>query len=316
MFNLFGKKEKTVDPSLNPRNPAALFPLLGPGFEAMWGEFVRKQHKAVDAFSDYEHFKKDLLKEFPDVDFDRTIYEIETDHKPIVISAGEGIYLKALDLDKGFFIASEHFPEDAAYVEYREYVKIVSNLTSDENKFSNKMRDYISWEIKPLVEEASEDLIGINMCESTIPINTMMLVKYHRFLAAEMVGSDYSTIDDDAEKWEKIGSAPLFKTPRQNNPIIPIGIQYLDALVLDWLCFVSMARPTIDTYKIINYKRDDGMTVKESLKMAYGEGALTIAIKTIKDLNCSAFRSFARQGLKLEEGKNRDDVINALKYFG
>lgn len=315
MFNLFGKKEKSVDPSLNPKNPAALFPLLGPGFADMWGEFVREQHKAVDAFNEYAIFKKDLSKEFPNIDYNRKIYEIETENKPIVLSSGEGMYLKALDLDEGVFIASEHSPEDAVYLEYKQYVQIVSELTEDENRYSNKMRDYISGEIKPLVEEASEEYIGINVCESTIPVNTIQLVNYHRFLAAEMQGNDFSGLDVYEEKWKRIGSAPLFKSYGMKNPIIPIGIQYLDALVLDWLCYASMAIPTTDTYKIINYKNEDGISVKDSLIMAYGNGVYTLLIKTLTDLNCSAFRAFARQGLKLESAKNRDDVMNALKYF-
>lgn len=315
MFNLFRKKEKPVDPSLNPRNPAALFPLLGPGFEDMWGEFVREQHKAVDAFDDYTIFKNNLQKEFPDIDFNRKIYEIETENKPIVLSSGEGMYLKALDMDSGFYIASEYYPEDAVYIDYKEYVQIVSKLTTDENQFSNKMRDYISCEIKPLVEEASEDYIGINVCESTIPVNCTQLVNYHRFLAAEMQGNDLSGLEVYEEKWKRIGSAPLFKSLGQKNPIIPIGIQYLDALILDWLCYASMAIPTTDTYKIINYKNEDGVSVKDSLIMAYGNGAYTLLIKTLTDLNCSAFRAFARQGLKLEEAKNRDDVEKALQYF-
>lgn len=312
MFNIFGKKEKPVDPSLNPRNPAALFPLLGAGFEAMWGEFVREQHKAVDAFGDYVRFKDDLLKEYPNIDFNRAIHEIQTDHKPVVISAGEGMYLKALDLNKGFNIASEHYPEDVSYVDYTEYVNIVGNLTADEKVFSYKMKDYILREIRPLVEEAYEDFYGYNGCETNVPLNTPALVEYHRFLAADMTGNNY--IGDKGEEWKRIWKAPLFRS-FGTITVVPVGIQYLDAFILDWLCFASMAMPTSDTYKLISYKNDDGVSVKDSLIMAYGKGAYSLLIKTLTDFNCSAFRSFARQGLKLEEAKNRDDVLKAMHYL-
>ena len=63
----FFSKEKRLDPSLNPRNPAALFSLVGLGM--MWNEIAEAENKAVDTFNHYVAFKESLNKKYPRINY-------------------------------------------------------------------------------------------------------------------------------------------------------------------------------------------------------------------------------------------------------
>ena len=319
MFNLFGKKE-IIDESLNPLNPAALFSLVG--LDQMWNELVRGEHRAIKEYKKYQNYKESLLKEYKSIDFNRIIKHEDSDCSYFSdITVGETMYLRAFENLDGLYIAKQDNYDEVEYLSFEDLRIIIRKMTYDEKQFSSSLISYIDNNIRPMVEDTLEDLYGYSSCKTIIPINTKEVVKYHKFLAADMGVSDTSDIDSyeiSKKGWDNIKNAPLFRFFKyeEKNPIIPINLNYIDVFVLDWLCYSTMVIPTIDTYKLLHYKNEEAkMTTKQAIINTYGENASILIEKTLTDLSCSAFRSFIRQGSELQEAKNRDDVLKYIERF-
>ena len=318
-MGLFSKKN-TIDTSLDPRNPAALFSLVG--LDMMWNEIARAENKAVDTYKQYIEFKKSLKQKYPRINFERAL-EIKNTYGdpidfPFKATSGIVMYLKAIDAHDTFLVTEQDNEEDDYNIlSYEEYRAAIRGLNKEESQYSDSMREYIDNNIRVMVEEAAEDIMGINPCHSPIPINTQPLVDYHKFIANDIGIETSSFSNENKERWKSIGNAPLFRFDYSLDryPLIPISIDYLDAFILDWLCYATMYIPTTDTRKVLYYKRENGESVKEGIISTYGDNAFKLINTTLEDLNCSAFRSFVRQELKLEEAKDRDQVLKYMEQF-
>ena len=302
MFGLFRKqKRRTVDFSnsaeSNMVNPTDFFANTGSVGKQLWQYMIDGQNEAVDIFENYTAFITDLKKRYEKKDFNRVI---SADFlAPLTPSAGEIMYLLLLDLDESVFITTWSNPNQIVRLSDEEaYYGILDLLTSDERAFVSELDAYLQDSIIDRVNETSQLMYGIDMCKTALPINSMELVKYHKYLAINDLYSD----DNPYRKWNRISRAPLFpfKISDKDNPIVLSSLEHTDAPILDYICFATMAAPTRDLDKLLQVAGDDGVTVLQTMIKTFGTGVDKFIYKSITELNCDAFRSYARMDLKIE----------------
>lgn len=294
MFNLFKRKHPKNDLT----NPTNLFKSMGPTMFKFWNNFIEGEHYAVELYEHYTQFKNKLNSTYRYIDFDRPVYTVHGNDFSIDLKSGECMYLKLLDLDTDCYLADYDDPSLFVLLTVDDYKKAVLHLSIDETGYCNFLKEYIDKTIYSLVADVSKKRYGFNIFKHTLPYNSLECTNYHRYLAEE----NYFDSDSKLKKWNRISNSPISSyRNNQSNPIIPISIQYIDVMIVDLLCYATIALPTLDLERVLYYVDDEsGKSVINSLIARYGEGIDIFIDRIITEMNCAPFHNYVRSGLKLK----------------
>ena len=86
---------------------------------------------------------------------------------------------------------------------------------------------------------------------------------------------------------------------RQDNPIIPSQINIMNAYILDCLCYINIALPTLNLLRVLQY-RDEKDSVKGSLENHFGIGVVSYMERFIANYSCAEFRKWVSMGLMVK----------------
>ena len=297
LFDFFRAKKtgdlgkRTVKNTSNDlRNPSNFFAYLGSSMNELWQNIVNGENEAVDIFSEYKRFDNSLSRQYSDINFRRQIEDF---------TVGELMYLYCLDFDKDIYISKSYDLTDVVLLNHNKYEELILKLTNNERTYITELKCYIDKNIKRLCSSVSIRRLGVDFVKTTLPVNTLECVKYHQFLADADMNGTYNY----GEKWNRISNAPIIgyfgEITKQDNPLVLISIEHIDALVLDYICYATITLPTLDMDKVMAYKNPNTnknviMTIDETL----GDGASVFADRAITDMNSAAFRQLVRIGMK------------------
>ena len=299
-MGIFRKNRQRVNNTSNMadfKNPTAFFANTGSTWLALWQEMINGQNESVDIFRNYQSFLANLKKRYENIDFNRVITEDFLN--PLVPTSGELMYLLLLDveLDTDIFISTYDNPNNSVHLGGTEASFGIKNLLSEnEINFVKELGSYLQQRITSRANATSREIYGIERFKSSLPYNTLELVNYHKYLERDELYLDVNP----NRKWNRIKNAPLSASSFQisaNNPIILSSLEYTDVPVLDYICYATMTIPTKNFDIVFSV---DGGSVIQSLINKYGIGADKFVEKSITELNCLAFRNYARIGYKIE----------------
>lgn len=300
-MGLFNKKKKSIDLSnitdYSSLNPNVLFGAIGDVGRELWEVLKEGQNNSVDYYSSYKRFKQDLDAKYP-IDYSRRIVVPNETITSLRLTVGKCLYLLLAGINTDVYVSIDDDSEPVLLDEDTIFCEFTSALKENEIHYYQALRKYLSSNIVSIVNDTSNLLYGIDFCEGELPINTKECVEYHRFIELE----EYNQPNNPNRKWTRVKSAPLFTkcySINKANPVLLTSLEFLDVLVLDYICFATIAAPTRDLDKVLNvpYK---GTTVKKMIEQKFGAGVNQYIENVICDLNCLPFRSFARMGLKIE----------------
>ncbi len=272
------------------RNPSIFFAHLGSTMNELWQNIVEGENEAVDIFHEYKQFCNSLLRQYSNINFQRQIGNV---------TIGELMYLYCLDLKKDIYISKSYDLTDVVLLSRYEYKELFLKLSDCERTYITELKNYIDKNIKRLCSSVSIRRFDVDFVKTTLPVNTLECVKYHQFLADVDMNGTYN----QGEKWNRISNAPVIgyfeEITKQDNPLILISIEHIDALVLDYICYATITLPTLDMDKVLAYRNPNTnknvlITIDETL----GEGASVFADRAITDMNSAAFRQWVRIGMK------------------
>ncbi len=272
------------------RNPSNFFAYLGSSMNELWQNIVEGENEAVDIFCEYKRFGNSLLRQYSNIDFRRQIEDF---------TIGELMYLYCLEFDKDIYISKSYDLTDVVLLSHHKYEELILKLTDNERTYITEFKNYIDNNIKRLCSSVSIKRFDVDFVKTTLPVNTLECVKYHQFLADADMNGTYNYGD----KWNRISNAPIIgyfgEITKQDNPLILISIEHIDALVLDYICYATITLPTLDMDRVLAYRNPNTnknviMTIDETL----GDGASVFADRAITDMNSAAFRQWVRIGMK------------------
>lgn len=257
----------------------------------LWQNIVEGENEAADIFCEYKQFANSLSKQYSNIDFRRQIEDF---------TIGELMYLYCLDFDKDIYMSKSHDLTDIVLLSRHKYEELILKLTDSERIYITELKNYIDKNIKRLCSSVSIERFGVDFVKTTLPVNTLECVKYHKFLADADMNGAYN----HGDKWNRISNAPIIggyfgEITKQDDPLILISIEHIDALVLDYICYATITLPTLDMDKVMAYRNPNTnknviMTIDETL----GDGASVFADRAITDMNSAAFRQWVRIGIK------------------
>ena len=283
-------KRMTKNNSNDLRNPSNFFAYLGSTMNELWQNIVEGENEAVDIFHEYKQFCNSLLRRYSNIDFHRQIENL---------TIGELMYLYCLDLKEDIYISKSYDLTDVILLSHYKCKELFLKLSDCERTYITELKNYIDKNIKRLCSSVSISRFDVDFVKTTLPINTLECVKYHQFLADVDMNGTYN----HGDKWNRISNAPIIgyfgEITKQDNPLILISIEHIDALVLDYICYATITLPTLDIDKVLAYinpntNKNALITIEETL----GEEASVFADRAITDMNSAAFRQWVRIGIK------------------
>lgn len=306
MFNIFKKQkeQKSIkDQSFfssheeHLDNPSYLFAQCGHVLNTLWRDLVKGENVAVPQYAKYTDFLSTNLSETLIDSLKKPMLSIhnEAGNKCMWLTRGQVAYLLTFNFEKDFFVSDEN--ESDIYLLKKNQLQSAKNeLTSDETEFTNKVVNYFRINIVPKINEVTRKRWGIDICKYSLPLSTIECVKYHMYICHEQYDFD----DGVLSKWNYIFSSPMYESRiSRDKPIVPIQIDNMSAYVLDCLCYINIALPTLNIVKVLHYS-DGNDSVKNSLENAFGPGVFDFIKKCIVDINCAGFRKWVSLGLMVK----------------
>ena len=300
MFGLFKNRNSIKSPkrlSSNESrldNPSFLFSQCGQTLNDLWQELIKGENAAVLQYKSYDAFlSANLSKSLIDL-LKTPMLSVfnESGNKSISLTRGQIAYLVIFDFKNDIFV-SDQDESDIYLLKQDQLLKAKDELSFDEIAFSNKVADYFRVNIIPMVNAVARRRWGIDICEYSLPLNTIKCVKYHMYICNEQYDFDGGSLS----KWNYIFSAPMYEyRSGRDNPVVPVQINNMSAYILDCLCYSNIALPTLDIVRLLNY-RDENTNIKESLENRFGPGVVTFMKKCIVDYNCANFRKWVSLGM-------------------
>nr|DAT79943.1 MAG TPA: hypothetical protein [Caudoviricetes sp.] len=309
MFNFFKKpKRNNILFSENLRNgsriyPSLLFAQCGSELNGLWQDLVEGENNAVLQYQEFRIFLSNLHNEVSVHSFELPMLSVENElgDKQLSLTRGQIAYLSAFDFDSDIFLSDQE-QSDSYILSPKRLQKVASELTPDEINYRNKIIDYFTCNIEPKVNKVANRIYDINICRYKLPLNTAEYLRYHKYIA----GENYDFDKGKLSKWNYIHHAPIYGTTlgmlyesRQDNPIIPSQINIMNADILDCLCYINIALPTLNLLRVLQY-RDEKDSVKESLENHFGIGVVSYMERFIANYSCAEFRKWVSMGLMVK----------------
>ena len=293
----FDRKKASYN-SKSLKNPSVFFSSLGPTMNNLWQNIVEGQNRAVDIFSRYLQFCNSLSKQYSNIDFLRPI-EIHFSNNDISFTVGELMYLYCLNLKEDIYITKEYDISNVFLLSFHNCEELFMKFTDCERTYITELKTYLEKNIKQLCSDVSIRRFDVDFVKSALPVNTLECVKYHQFLADVDIHGTYKR----GEKWNRITNAPITgsfgRVTKQDKPLILVNIEHIDSLVLDYICYATIALPTLDMDKVLTFRNPTtNKNVLNTIDETMGEGASIFADRAITDMNSAAFRQWVRMGLK------------------
>ena len=295
IFKLF-KRNKTHPRQDLPVTPTMMFNVLGSSLSELWDSMVEGQHLAVKVFLEFKSFKRELDVKYSTLDFDRHISEIKIDEVSYELKATHCMYLYMLDLDNDTHISFDN-GDGVTILSFSDYITITSRLTLIEQSYCDELSAYLNSNILPLVQKTDMTMFGINLCERTVPLNSLELSNYHRYIAT----NHYLYGTSDQPNWNRIANAPFLVERNDNsNPLLITDMKSVSAFVLDYLCYATIAIPSHDLDAVLLYRRENEESIKDMIGKRYGQEMVDCIDNALNDMNGSMFRTSVFKGLFLE----------------
>ena len=300
-FKRFAKKRETLSNEVKGNenifnNPSFLFSQCG--LNDLWQGLVKGQGTAVDEYMDYVEFLNSLNANYRTINFSDVIINILSDDKKnaLKITRGELMYLSVFNFKKDL-ILTDDFSGIVYKLNYNDYYNLTNELSDDEREYTKAMVGYFSKYITPKVNSVSNIRWGIDTFKTVLPLNCLEYKEYHRYIAEE----EYDYDGGKNTKWNYVYSAPVCSSTKmsEENPIIPMSINCLTAFILDCLCYINIALPTLDIVKVMNY-RNENTSVREALTSRFGPGVDKFMMRCVSDYSCANFRKWVTIGLKTQ----------------
>lgn len=290
----------------NSISPTEFFKLLdNPTLFSLWQSFLDGHARAVQMYNEFNEFKCQLDSEYSFIDFERHIFDIQIGDKTFPLEVKHGMYLLMLRLEEDIYISFEN-ESNATLLHLSEYNNIISCLHESEVDYCNKIVSYIRNSIIHSVWEVELKRCGVIGCKRLVPINSRKLNQYHKYIASKGLSPallDHADLDIEIlknNKWNRIYNAPFLREDNNiENPLIITEITAITAFILDYLCYATIALPTLDMTRVLSYCDKRGRSVKEVMSSKFGQEAVDYIYRIIDDMNGNLFRTSVYGGWPL-----------------
>lgn len=266
--------------------------------DALWDDFVRGEHRAVDMFKAYTLYVSQLKESHSDIDFERVLTDLGNDNNVISLTSGHAMYLNLFDWDNEIYLLLDEASLDSFPMTCSELRNVLLLLNDDEIEYCSKLKEYINKNIRPLVEDVCKQLYGVNWCQQVLPVNTLELIRYHNYIREEK----YFYYNNENSKWNRVKNSPVlsYKITKEN-PLVLLNITDIDMLVLDYLCYATAVHPSRNFDMVLNV--GDPAILKTLIKQ-YGQGVEKVINNEMADINGYAFRCSVYNGVKIRKSRS------------
>lgn len=300
MFNFL--KRKSADSKQNNErsmvNPTFLFSQFGPDMSSLWSDIVEGEHKAVEQYVEFLWYYQEVSCQYSDINFDEFMVSImsEDGNNCIDLTRGQVMYLALFSFCNDIYLSDES--ENSLFILTKEkYQETLQNLLDSEKQFCTRIKKYFCDYIVPKINAVSRLRWDIDICEYSVPLNTMKCRDYHQYIANE----EYDSNAEKHSEWNYIFAAPIYDYHiKKDNPLIPININILDAFVLDCVCYINIAIPTLDLFKVLRCRPDNDKSVMEVIVSKFGDGVDKFIYRSIRDFSTANFRKWVTEGLLVQ----------------